>query len=90
MNYFTVQNSIDLYPNPASNYLKIDLSSYDVPVESVQVFVHDFSGRIVLKENLSPESYNQFRVNIEKLSVGVYLIRVKIADYVITEQFKIN
>lgn len=90
MNDLVFQNAIELYPNPASEYLIINLNCYYVPVESIDIIVQDFSGRIIKNESLSPEGFNEFRVKTNNLSSGLYLISIRKGDRLFTEQFKVN
>jgi len=66
-----MQNSLKLYPNPASDFVNIMLA-YRMPT----ITVYDYTGNIVMEEQVNNTS---FRVNTSQFSPGVYLFRI-IAD----------
>lgn len=64
------QNSIKIYPNPATDYFTIKLD------EGAMVSIYDISGRIVLEKNI--ESTEQ--INTSNLKSGVYIVQVVFAQ----------
>ncbi len=67
--------NINIYPNPATNYISVDV---DVETYSkVDVVVYDINGRIVASENLGNVSGSQnIRVELNNLNSGNYMVRV--------------
>lgn len=73
------QQSISLYPNPASTTLSFSLG--EIPISSIEIFSLD---GVLLKE----ETINAFKgVNIEEFQPGVYLLRLRTNDQALF-QFK--
>ena len=66
---FLINNNFQIYPNPATNVVNIDL--LDVDNSDLEVF--DFNGKKLLSQKLSNLSNT---INIEKLASGVYLFKV--------------
>lgn len=72
-----IQNSIhfDVFPNPASNNLKISWETLNLGNE-IEITIIDITGKTVLqtKENTNKLNTN---ININNLSSGLYLIKIK-------------
>ena len=62
-----ILSNIELYPNPASNFVTIDYT--DVNILLLEVL--DMNGRIVLSKQLD----NQTSINISELEMGYYTLR---------------
>jgi hypothetical protein len=56
-------------PNPASNYIIIQ------PSEGIKVQIFDILGIEVMSESIHPMT-GSHRMNIEKLTTGVYFIKI--------------
>lgn len=68
------QVEMNLYPNPASDYINLEIMDFD---PSMIVNVMDLSGRLVSTELLSGSTT---RINTQNLSSGMYLLEVQ-TDY---------
>jgi hypothetical protein len=68
---FEINNSISLYPNPAQDYVTIDL---DVLRASVSIEVVNMSGTIVMSETIS--QIDKLDMNISDLASGVYIVLI--------------
>lgn len=64
-----------IYPNPSNNNIIITAIS---PIESVSIYT--LLGEKILKTNLTT-------INVEDLKKGVYILRIKIQNSLITKQF---
>jgi len=64
-----LDNSISVYPNPATDYIKLRVAH----PENASVKMYDFSGKLILEKNLQKE-ISTFPV--QNLQKGSYLIRV--------------
>ena len=73
--------SFEMYPNPASEELKIQL-----PIDSDNAVVefYDYIGRLALSKKISKTSNN---INIQELSSGVYILKVLANDKIGTQKF---
>lgn len=67
----TESSSVVVFPNPAKDVLNISLSDDLIYGD---VLLLDITGKLVLKENTSS---NQLTLNTQKLSPGVYFLKVK-------------
>ena len=62
--------SFEMYPNPVSDVLNIQLPT---GTEKAEVGVFDYTGRLVTSKIISS---NDNTIDVQKLSKGIYLIRV--------------
>jgi len=62
--------AFDMYPNPASNNLNIDLPNGAV---SAKVEFYDYVGKLALRGEISPNNNN---INVSDLSSGMYILKV--------------
>jgi len=76
----TLDNQISVYPNPASNILHVE----GVKGGAFSVSVYDLSG----KKQLSV--FNEFQVNTQSLSPGLYFIRIIHTGGIFTESVEIK
>ncbi len=66
---------ITLYPNPATDVIKIDIEALKLLNEEVLITLLDFTGKSIRSERVS-SSQQQITLNIQSLSPGVYLLKV--------------
>ena len=62
--------SFEMYPNPVSDVLNIQLST---GTEKAEVSVFDYTGRLVSSKTISS---NDTSIDVQKISKGIYMIRV--------------
>ena len=67
-----VANKVEVYPNPASDRIKVVLTSNQVPTDAV---LYDMSGREVMRHTM-PAGSNSLQLNINSLQQGIYVLRV--------------
>ena len=65
---YTDKNKFSIYPNPASNFITFSLKN----AQSTQIEIYNISGQLVKKDAIT----NNQQLNIEKLSSGVYFIKL--------------
>ena len=63
-----------LYPNPATN--NFNLSFEQSPTKAMQLSIYNSAGQLVKQEQLTAFG-NEYRVDIEDLSIGVYFVRLE-------------
>lgn len=64
----------DVYPNPATNLLHIDLNSIN---GNAKLEICDVIGTVVLSQHIYPRSSNTVQtINISNLSNGIYIVRL--------------
>ena len=74
------ENNISIYPNPSNNYLNIDLVDLDI----FKVEIINNLGITVFSEE------NKSKIDVSTLSTGIYLIKIKIDNKIITKKFMKN
>nr|WP_321237448.1 discoidin domain-containing protein [uncultured Psychroserpens sp.] len=67
-----LEESISLYPNPASDVIRINNTS-NIGLEGITVY--DMNGRIVIQHLVTDNSHNQ-TINVSELSSGVYMVQI--------------
>lgn len=73
-------SSFQLYPNPAQDYLTLDIELQES--EDLQVVLRDMAGKKVLdheESNLSADQH-QIRLDVNDLARGVYFLETKLGD----------
>ncbi len=66
-----LENMIHIYPNPASNELKIEIPELNDAVYNVRIF--DFMGKLQFENS---ESSNESLIDVSKYNPGVYFIQL--------------
>lgn len=77
--------SFNLYPNPAVEYLNIELPGFDC--HGANVFVFDTRGCLVMTEKLDDEITP---INVKELNTGVYFIRISCSRGTATGAFLVD
>lgn len=80
INKSSLKHKINIYPNPASNQLTIELND----TENCQLFVYDILGTIVTQKQLFNKTNT---IEIASLSKGAYLVEVAVDDEVMRQMF---
>lgn len=71
-------SDINIYPNPAVNFLNIDLSSENA--QNISVNICDMSGKIIYSDILNHEGGTQnFKVPVSQLASGIYFLHLNTA-----------
>lgn len=70
----TSEKAVTIYPNPASEYIYIELK--DLPVEKVELTVHNIIGNPMDVEK-QIDGERVIRVTVKDLAAGYYLIAIK-------------
>jgi hypothetical protein len=68
----TLHSSIKVYPNPTSNYIVI---SFPITIAFAKIEVFNASGETVLSKEINTSS-NEYRLNTESFSDGLYLLAI--------------
>jgi hypothetical protein len=75
---YDTQNTVKIYPNPATDVILITLSQGN----SAKIKIIDNSGRIILSKNITSTNY----LNIQELKPGVYTIQIQISDKIFSQK----
>lgn len=72
INEFSLENSLAIYPNPASDFITVSLNNNDAIVEIVNQI-----GQVIKSEKINS---NTSRIDISALNSGVYFVKTKIGN----------
>lgn len=81
-NEFAQETSLNIFPNPASEYVKIETGSNT----NHEISLFDLSGRAVRLEN----GIGTYQLDLNGLQSGIYFIQVKSDDQLYRQQLVIN
>ena len=73
--------SFEMYPNPVSDVLNIQLPS---GTDKAEVSVFDYTGRLVSSKTISS---NDTAIDVQKISKGIYMIRVAANNKIGVQRF---
>ena len=68
---FNINLQIAVFPNPATNWLQLDIKNYGFEKLNYQIF--DINGKMVLQSKISTETTT---ISMENLSTNIYLLKV--------------
>ncbi len=77
---------INVFPNPATDFIQIDIEMLKPLNEEVSISLLDLTGRSIRTE-LLPSGQKQINMNIQSLSPGVYLLMVISGNNLSLNQF---
>jgi hypothetical protein len=85
-----VGTGVELYPNPATDYIYVKL--FGEKARNMSIEIISFTGTIVSKLDLdfTTKYYIIQEIEISKLKIGFYLVRVTSDDGVINRIFKVE
>lgn len=70
--YLESELAVRIYPNPAQNYVQIEMAAADIPVNGYNLLVVDMVGRVILTENAINNENHQ--VNTSTIAAGNYVV----------------
>ncbi len=80
--------SIKLYPNPAVDFLQLDLGKQiNTPVD---VRIYTLEGRLAEKNTVTPENGKTLQIEVSGLATGVYFITLETEGNITTRRFVKN
>jgi len=74
---------IRIFPNPASDQVNIDLTG--LATEKVTLEIYDLSGRLLLQQE-QMNSANTLKFSVQEFKKGLYLLQVRTAEKVYSQQ----
>jgi hypothetical protein len=82
-------SKINIYPNPAKDFLTIDLELFES--KSLNIELIDIKGNIIYKESIkSPPQYYKRQLNISDKKAGTYFIRIMVNNSMYIKKFIIE
>jgi hypothetical protein len=67
-----IKKSIDIFPNPISDFIEINIKSTDIYDFQIRIF--SILGEEILKKNIVPEFENNIRLDTKNLPIGIYIM----------------
>ena len=83
-----VENTLSIFPNPASNNATIALN-LTVPNEVVIEVVSTLGQKVIVQSSRMNAGENTITLPVETLATGLYYVNIKIANEMITEKLNI-
>jgi len=80
-------NGVGFYPNPAENFINIKSDNLSLKNSSIRLI--DLSGKIVYNKDILVD-VNNYKIPLENVSSGVYLLELIIKDNVKIEKIIIQ
>lgn len=81
----TLEGSLSLYPNPASDVLQVELQLESTT--DVQYVITDMAGRVVYYDNSEQVSQEVVTVDVSTLAAGVYMVSAQTDKGITTKRF---
>jgi hypothetical protein len=78
------ENSVSIFPNPASNHFTISLNNY----KKAEVTISDITGKIIYATTV--REAQQLEINTKNFAEGVYIVQVKGEEFVETKKVLIT
>jgi hypothetical protein len=80
------ENSISMYPNPASNQVNITRQSNNKPIDAINIY--DISGKFVksVDKNQFSDASSRINIDVSDLSNGTYLVKINSGNLYTTKK----
>ena len=79
-----IENQISIAPNPATNYLNIDLTKSEIDVQKIAIY--DISGNLMINKTIENNQKN-INLDIQNLSAGTFILKLSSNNKVIHTKF---
>ncbi len=79
-NFTNVEQNISIYPNPATDILKINLGNDALQADVQNIYIYDLKGSLISKTTKFESS-----LDIKNLSKGTYFVKIKFSNSVVTK-----
>ena len=83
-------SSINLFPNPATNHVTIDLPNAK---EKVEITITDIAGKIIYSTTaIDFDSYREqkLEVSTEDFAAGIYVVQIQSAGFIATKKLVVE
>ena len=84
---FKDENSIQIFPNPASKFINIEFKNE--LANNLQIEIIDQSGKLVYSNKISKPS-NSIKIDVSKFATGIYFAKIRFNNNVITKKIIIE
>ncbi|MDP2721932.1 MAG: T9SS type A sorting domain-containing protein [Bacteroidales bacterium] len=76
-------NTLEIYPNPSNDHITINS-----PIQIIQLSLLNYSGQEIRQMDIAGE--NKIEINTSTLQPGIYLLRIKTVNGIVTKRVVIN
>ncbi len=76
---------IDFYPNPASDYIYVDIPDDFAPVKSIEIY--DQVGRLLKTVSYDSLITNSISINVDNLAPSIYFLKIQTNDSYFFKKF---
>ena len=83
--FTAVEQNIKIYPNPATDILKINLGNNALEADVQAIAIYDLKGSLVSKTNKYESS-----LDVKNLSKGTYFVKIQFSNSVVTKKLVIK
>jgi len=80
--------SVNIYPNPAADYLNIDMKGFNG--QEIQVIITDMSGKHVINNILKVNGNQTSTLDVSSLPTGTYFIQIQAANQKVVKHIVIR
>ncbi|MDD2634750.1 MAG: PKD domain-containing protein [Bacteroidales bacterium] len=85
---FETENNIEIYPNPATDYIHINTGNLDYG-KNIHIQLINQTGKIILSYN-TKTGYDEINININDYTPGLYFVNMIIGQNKVTKKILIN
>ena len=83
INQIENKSQLNIYPNPSKDFLTINLNK--TIAANAEITIYSFTGELVYAENI--DFLDNVNINVSNIVKGIYLLKIKINDDVLTKKF---
>ncbi len=83
-----ISSTINIYPNPAQNYINVQSTSNTENINSIQIY--DNIGKEAIRIDKIQMSCNVYQVPVSELSNGLYFLKISFGNKTETKKFTIH
>ena len=81
-----IQNNINIYPNPAQNYLYIQ---FNIPEKTGDIFFYNILGNLIFSKKIDSNN-NQYKIDLSYINKGLYFVKIQTNSFYQVKKLIIN
>lgn len=83
-----INDDLYIFPNPASEELKISIHNHDFELQPIHIKVLDMFGRILVEKNvLNYDNSKVIPINISQIPKGPYILHLSTNNIILNQKF---
>ena len=87
-NNVLVDAKFDVFPNPASDYINMNVS-FDKPTDA-SVYITDITGKLLRVQELGQVSTDNVRIDVSSFPAGTYIAKLSTREGLLTKKFVVT